>query len=586
MFTKINQKKILILIVIFISVTSLYAHEFGYPVQGEKWYFIKTKVPIEPQIKEGIWKITDVWVNSTRVRDFVLSQRHKEIFNRELKGSGPFALKVRYNWKPEEIYKLKALLKNKKTKKSIFVEKSIKSPPKKGYWNPEWKNYISISIQEENGYKRINYPIHATIGILSDYFHSPDEIRIVKAEKEGNDVSYTEYPSQVYDIITWKDEKLLSVEERDEETGKVVPRYYPTTTLSIAFQVDIKPHEKTTYLVFYNNPSAKKPVYKTDLIITGKGLAKTIENTFYKVVLQEKSGMVHEIYEKESGIKLEHKLETNGAIHWNPGVYSPPHTWSHCSDWENPRFSEERGPIFYSLRREAPLPHLKDAHASVTYYFYKNSPFILTESSMEIKKDIFVKALRSGEVVFNKEVFTKAAYKTAAGKQEIIDFSYTRMHPEHVAVLSADTPWVYFFDKDKKIGFANLFLQYSTLNIQGGVASTQQPYIYIQHGPWYYMSRAFVYSFGSNNQSRMLPVRKGSLYFEKNAWIPFSFKGKKDCSRYLDTYFSILKYPLAIKEHIETYPESPEGWLVPILTEPFEEGVKGALGGKKKKDKK
>jgi hypothetical protein len=45
----------------------------------------------------------------------------------------------------------------------------------------------------------------------------------------------------------------------------------------------------------------------------------------------------------------------------------------------------------------------------------------------------------------------------------------------------------------------------------------------------------------------------------------------------------MLKYPLSIMESIETYAESPEGWVTPILTEPFEEGVERAIGGKKKK---
>ena len=48
-------------------------------------------------------------------------------------------------------------------------------------------------------------------------------------------------------------------------------------------------------------------------------------------------------------------------------------------------------------------------------------------------------------------------------------------------------------------------------------------------------------------------------------------------------FYNMFKNPLHITEVIETFPESPEGWLVPILTEPFEEGVKDALKGKKKK---
>jgi hypothetical protein len=77
-------------------------------------------------------------------------------------------------------------------------------------------------------------------------------------------------------------------------------------------------------------------------------------------------------------------------------------------------------------------------------------------------------------------------------------------------------------------------------------------------------------------------VRKGSIYYDKNAWMAFSLK-KGDYASKNDSYFNMLKYPLSIFEEMETYPESPEGWLVPILTEPFEEGVKEAIGGKKKK---
>jgi hypothetical protein len=81
----------------------------------------------------------------------------------------------------------------------------------------------------------------------------------------------------------------------------------------------------------------------------------------------------------------------------------------------------------------------------------------------------------------------------------------------------------------------------------------------------------------------MLPVKKGSIYHEKIAWVPFSFKKKKALRKYTEKYFNMYKHPLNIAEVMETYPESPEGWLVPILTEPFEEGVEDALKGKDKK---
>lgn len=577
-----KAKKFWILLWLTLLISSGCALRFGYPVDGEDWYFIRAKFSAEGQTEEGTCEITEVSVNNIKARDFLVYQDRKEVFDKKISTDSPFDIKIRYGWEGDKDYEIKVALKNPETGKSFWLHEKLKSPSSKGYWNSQWKNYLSLIIAEENGYRRTNYPVHATVGILSKYFHSPEEIRVVKAEKKGKNISYTEVPYQAYDITPWADANLLSIKEKDESTGKLITRYHPTTTLSIAFQVNLEPYEKTSYLVFYNNPNAGKLSFESDLRVQGKGLAKTIENTFYKVVLDERSGMMTEIYEKETGIKLEHKLETNGAIHWNPGAYSPPHMWSHSSDWENPSFSEVIGPIFYSLHRTAPLPHLQDVTVSISYRFYKDSPFILMDSTMEIKKDLFVKALRDSEVVFNKEVFDKAAYKTLTGKVNIIDFAHSRMHPEHVEILRPDTPWIAFFSREKNIAFSSLFLDFSTTNLAGGEASMQQPYIYIQHGPWYYFSRAFVYSFGSNNQSRMLPVKKGSVYSEKTAWITFPFN-REGYFSYIDNTYNMLKYPLSLVEEIETYPESPEGWLVPILTEAFEEGVKDAIGGKKEK---
>ena len=575
-------KHFCLILVLAIFLSSSCAQRFGYPVEGEAWYYIRTSIPTRSLLEKGIWEITEVRVNGTRTRDFRLYQKGEEVPHKKIEAGSSFEIKIRYSWKPETVYEVKVELQNAESGKPTSLLKSLESPSRSGYWNPEWKNYLSLLISEENGHTRKNYPVHATISVLSSYLNSADEIRIVKAEKKGKDISYVEIPRQVYDITRWEDPELLSAEERDESTGQRINRYHPTTTLSIAFQVNLDPFERATYIVFYNNPEADKPLFDSDLHVRGQGLNKTIENSFYKVVLDERSGMVTEIYEKETGIKLEHKLETNGAIHWNPGVYSPPHMWSHCSDWEDPSFTEEEGPVFYCFRRTAPLPHLQDVTASITYRFYTNTPFILTDSHMEIEKDLFVKALRHGEVVFNKDVFDKAAYKTQTRKIHIIDFERSKMHPDHAAVLRPDTPWISFFSREKNISFSSLFLDFSATNIAGDEASVQQPYLYIQHGPWYYLSRAFVYSFGSNNQSRMLPVNKGSVYHEKTAWLA-SPLNREGYFAYVDQIYNMLKYPLSITEDMETYTESPEGWLVPILTEPFEEGVEDAIGGKKKK---
>jgi len=560
------------------------SQEFGYPAGGEAWYYVKAGFANTTLIGPGTWTVGRVTINGERVRDFAVFQNGKELTGLEIDGDKAFDLKVRWSWAKGQACEVKAELENSKSGKATAVTWKGRAPARKGYWNAAWKNYLALIVSEDNNVERTNVPVHSGFGVLSAYLKSTDEIRLVRADIKGEDVAYTEIPFQITDVRTWNDPKITVLVDKDEKTGKTSPRYHPTTSFGLAFLTSLKPREKATYLVFYNNPGARKAVFKSDLKVTGTGLGKTIENGFYKVVLHPKSGTIYEVTEKSSTVKFEHKLETNGSVHWNPDVYSPPHAWYHCSDWDNPPYTEDAaGPVFYSLRREAPLPQPPGIQVTITYYFYAGTPVIVAESLMEIRNDIFVESLRNAEVVFNKAVFNRAAARTVEGKLETWDFASTRMHPKHAAVLRPDTPWVAFYGDAKSVGFASLFLDLSLPNRHGGPASQQQPYIYIQNGPWYYMSRGFVYSFGSNNQTRMLPVRAGSIYYDKIAFVPFSFKKETGFAAVLDRTYAAWKHPLGLSDGFETYAESPEGWIVPILTEPFEEGVKGAIGTPKKK---
>ena len=575
------------LLLLFCLTGFCWADEFGYPVSGEPWYFIKAGFSEASSLSKGIWRVSQIKVNGTRVRDFLIFQEGEDVLSKDVRGEEPFEVKARFAWQGDKAYEVQAVLENAKAKKTATLSRKLTSPPVKGYWNPDWKNYLALVVAEENGFERRDYPVHATVGILANYLKSDDEIRVIKVQRAGNDVVYSEIPSQVYDLVIWSDPEILGIEEKDEKTGQPIIRCQPTTSLSIGFLANLESHEKATYLVFYNNPNAPKPAYPSDLKVLGAGagqpIGKTIENSFYKVTLNKKSGVIYEITEKSSRTRLEHKLETNGSIHWNPGLYSPPHTWTHISDWDDPPYVEVNGPVFYSIRIAAPLPFYPQALCSVTYHFYANTPYLLVQTTINIAKNMYVQALRNGEVVFNKKVFRNAAYKTMDGRVEEIDLQRTRMHPEHVISLRPDTPWVTFFSRDKGIAFANLYLDLAMANVEGGEASAEQPFLYIQHGPWYYLARGLVYSFGTNNQTRMLPVRKGSIYYERNAFYPFSFGKDEGYSAQADSLFNMLKYPLSVLESIETYVESPEGWVTPILTEPFEEGVEQAIGGKKKK---
>ena len=193
--------------------------EFGYPVAGEPWYFIR--YPFVPQdvpagLEAAVWTVSRVEVNGARARDFIIYQNGREADKNGIRAEGgkvPLDIKVRHNWKPQAEARVSVELAEAKSGKKMFVVGSAKAPPGKGYWDPAWKNYLSLVLSEEHGFARQAYPVHATVGVLTNYLGSPDEVRVVRAEKAGADVVYEEVPSQVYDVVTWNDPKVLAVEE-------------------------------------------------------------------------------------------------------------------------------------------------------------------------------------------------------------------------------------------------------------------------------------------------------------------------------------------------------------------------------------
>ncbi len=239
--------------------------EFGYPVEGEPWYFVKCGfvVPNVPaDLGAEFWSVERVEVDGVRSRDFLVFQGGREIDRNALKAvGGAIALdvKVRANWRPQRDTPVRIELVEAKSGKKIAALRSGTAPSGGGYWDTAWRSYLSLVLTEEHGFARAGYPVHATVGVLSSYLGSPDEVRVVQAERAGADVAYREVPSQVYDVVAWNDPAALAAEEKDAVTGAKIVRYHPTTTFSVAFLADVAAGAKATYLVFYDNPGAPRP---------------------------------------------------------------------------------------------------------------------------------------------------------------------------------------------------------------------------------------------------------------------------------------------------------------------------------------
>jgi len=512
-----------------------------------------------------------------------------ETYEGKLDGARDFRIVVPGHWVNGSKHELRVKVTTDAGKEVVYKSEGT-APGSGGRWNADWPHATYLVLHETAGLLRQGEPAHVTLGFFADDITKPEnEIRVVthdptspKADASG----YVVAPCQVKSVTVWRDEKLLNSDERDPETKERVHRYDATTSVELLFLADMQPYQEKVYQVVYGNPKAEALQAPTDLKVTpAAGMGQTVENGFYRFFLSTNSGSVEQVTILGNGepVLLEHKLESNGAVHWNPDIYSPPTPWVHISDWEKPESDQLSGPLMHRTRRYAPLPHMTSVAANVTYEFYAGAPYVLMSSFMEVETNLFVQALRNSEIVFNHAVLNEFVWLDALGKIQSLKIETARKHPIHALEIPPRTPWMAFINRERGVGFANIVLAYENGNRYGQPPSETQPYFYVQNGPWIYWARPNVYPFGGLNFTRMMPVRAGSFYFEKNAWVPFRLAKGDEPFKDLERLQKMLAHPLFVHEWMATDARTPEKWVMPILTVPFDEGVAGAVSGHKKK---
>ena len=117
------KKRFFLVFFLMTSIAGLAgAAEFGYPVGGEPWYFIKAAFGDGAALSKGPWRVSQVAVNGTRARDFLLFQGGKEVLGNDIQGQQPFEVKVRFSWVGNRPYEIQARLENAKTKSSTSLQ--------------------------------------------------------------------------------------------------------------------------------------------------------------------------------------------------------------------------------------------------------------------------------------------------------------------------------------------------------------------------------------------------------------------------------------------------------------------------------
>lgn len=528
---------------------------YGFPNPQHPCYHLRLRLETSASADLAV---SQVRADGKRTRDFwVYTNGHfdgKNIFRPGQQNE----LYVRLDWENGSAHQVEVDLETGAQKKVTLSSEST-APGWGGYWDRNWKYYGANVLQETAGLAREGEPVHLLLAVYSDRITDPRrEIRVVGIDSQSGRPE--EVACQVYGVSTW--------DRRKDEHCQ------PTTTLEVAFLADVPATSSKVYLIFYGNPQAAAPDYPTDLSVSGEGLGLTVENNHYRAILHPKSGAIDEIHLKQGvNVVFDHHLETNGALHWNPGVYAPPRTWMHASDWDPPAaHSTQGGPVFFMTKRWGPLPEYPEVECSITYTFYANKPYIMMSSTLDVVKDLDVQALRNGEIVLNHNVVREFAWKKPDGDIGVVNIKERPRHPTRGLDLDARTPWWAFFNRDIPCALAALNLELTAMRRQSGLTSWE-PYYYMHWGPWAYCARPLIYTFATPNPQRVAHVPASSSYYERIAFHPCRL-GATDRDRFApieQTYQQLARPLLPSVTTFDIDARVPEEWTPPILVSEFEE---------------
>jgi len=455
------------------------------------------------------------------------------------------------NWEPGKNYTIRISVRIKKSVHPanddvvMSSTKTVSIPQGTAGFDKKWKNYKSLIISETAGVSRVNEPVEVLLAFYPDEAQQLSrDIRVMSVDPKTHELS--EVISQVYDIREFLKEDDLAPDKNGVPTRKT-PLWMPTVSARVAFLADVPAKTSRVFLVYYNNPDALMKQYKTDLRVQGEAPGLQIDNNVFSVELHSNSGHLDQITLKSKpDVPFFHRLETNGAVHWNPDIYVPPHPWTHTADWKPPRSVKTvAGSVIAKSEVWDSMRELPEVDASVRYEFYPGVPYFISSTCMRINETVNCLALRNAEMVFKRELITHAAWYDVI-RDSIIVYDVANMPDLTDLKMEADVPWIAFFNKEKGIGFAGIQLNYANAGLESPTRLLN-PYFYITAGPWIYWARALSHPFLSSNMQQVVPVLKGNVFSEKWAYLVFETGKNSDTFAPVLDWQKRLTHPLRIQ---------------------------------------
>lgn len=509
--------------------------ELNYPCPAIPYYYLQAGLELpNPSIIE-----VEVAVNGKVLRYTNLHKKGDEIdltrpviTHRPPSGAGLSQDNIVYKdldvigwvkWQPGQTYDIRITVRLKKSAqgspedKFISSVKSVTAPREARVFDTAWKSYKSLVLTETAGIDRKNEPVDVLLAFYPDEAKDlKREIRVVAFDPETHDLR--EVVSQVYDIQKYLVEDDLAP-DKDGKPTRNMPVWLPTVTARLSFLADVPARASRIFMVYYNNENALSKIYKTDLVVQGEEPGLQIDNELISAVLHPASGHLDQLtLKKRPEFPLYHHKETNGAIHWNPEIYTPPRPWTHTSDWDPPQnVRSTTGPVMAQTEVWGNLRDIPEVDASVRYEFYPGKPYFISSTVLRINETVHTIAVRNAEMVIKRELITHAAWFDVI-RNKVVTYDVTGMPDLTDLIMEADIPWITFYNEKDGIGFAGIQLSYANAGLESA-PRLLNPFFYITGGPWIYWARALSLSFLSSNMQQMIPAMKGNVFSEKWAYL-------------------------------------------------------------------
>jgi hypothetical protein len=537
--------------------------ELGYPCPGIPFYHFKADIElpessiieVEAAVDGNALRATDLRRESD-IEDMnkpPMSERPPSGYSLSQDGTHykNFSVVGWVKWQPGQEYDIRISVRMKKAVRAanddvwISSVKKVTAPTGVAVYDKNWKSYKAVILSETAGITRAKDAVEILLAFYPDEAQQLiRDIRVVAVDPKTHEL--TEVASQVYDVQEYLTEDDLAPDKNGVPTRKV-PLWLPTVSARVAFLADVPAKSSRVYLVYYNNADAMVKTYKTDLHVQGEAPGLQIDNSVFSVVLHSNSGHLDQMTLKSKpDDPFFHRLETNGAMHWNPDIYAPPRPWSHTADWKPPRsIKTVAGPVIAKSEVWDNLRGMPEVDASVSYEFYPGVPYFISSTCMRINETVNCLALRNAEMVFKRELITQAAWYDAI-RDTIIVYDVANMPDLTDLKMDADVPWITFFNKEKGIGFAGIQLNYANTGIESS-PRLLNPFFYITAGPWVYWARGLSHTFLSSNMQQVVPVLKGNVFYEKWAYMVYELDKSNDPFTPILNWQKLLTHPLKIQ---------------------------------------